>query len=149
MRRIISPPPFEIILPLNFDDFFSFLNWREKKVFGFFFLEYWCLQFTIFGLLWIYYVIKPIDRVIQFFFLLSSTPCRKWSTTSTHHPVNRKVENDRLNVINLYRMVASRGTSRLVTPHVINFWTQIVTWAPKNKFVRISWNFVRIYEIPK
>ena len=37
MHRIISPPPFEIILPLNFDDFFSFLNWREKKVFGFFF----------------------------------------------------------------------------------------------------------------
>ena len=102
MRRIISPPPFEIILPLNFDDFFSFLNWREKKVFGFFFLEYWCLQFTIFGLLWIYYVIKPIDRVIHFFFLLSSTPCRKWSTTSTHHPVNRKIEINRLNVINLY-----------------------------------------------
>ena len=33
-----------------------------------------------------------------------------------------------------YRIVASRSTSWLVTPHVTNWiWTQIVTWAPKNK----------------
>ena len=33
-----------------------------------------------------------------------------------------------------HRIVASRSTSWLVTPHVTNWiWTQIVTWAPKNK----------------
>ena len=109
MRRIISPPPFEIILPLNFDDFFFFLNWREKTFFGFFFLEYWCLQFTI----WAFMNLlrnKTDWQGHSILFLLSSTPCRKWSTTSTHHPVNRKIENIRLNVINLY---LTNDTSKL------------------------------------
>ena len=40
------------------------------------------------------------------------------------------------------------AVSWLVTPHVTNWiWTQIATWAPKKKVVRISWNFVRIHGI--